>query len=214
MSKICFVIGAGETDGIIIKNPAFVIAADGGYEVLKKQGITPNITVGDFDSLGYIPKDVTVKKLPAKKDETDLFESLSEGMKKGYDTFVIYGGTGGRFDHTLANIQNISRISDMKATAFLVGKNEIMTVIKNGSFSFPAALTGTVSVFSLTDTSEGVSETGLEYSLKDATLKNTCPVGVSNTFTGKESTVSVKNGKLLIVWKEDTEHFISRIAGM
>ena len=54
-------------------------------------------------------------------------------------------------------------------------------------------------MFSLSDTSKGVSEEGLLYSLNDATLYNDNPLGVSNEFIGNPSKISVKDGCLLII---------------
>ena len=47
---------------------------------------------------------------------------------------------------------------------------------------------------------EGVDLEGLYYPLKDGTLTAGFPLGVSNHFTGKEATISVKNGSLLVLW--------------
>ena len=84
---------------------------------------------------------------------------------------------------------------------FLVGEGMITTVIVNESFHFECF--DTVSVFSLSDVSKGVSLSGLKYSLSDATLSNGFPLGVSNEGKGAV-TVSVRDGELLLMWKADT----------
>ena len=57
MKNICYIIGAANTDNMYIDKQGcdFIIAADGGLAALEAAGIAPDLVVGDFDSLGYIP---------------------------------------------------------------------------------------------------------------------------------------------------------------
>ena len=66
--------------------------------------------------------------------------------------------------------------------------------------SFEKEMTGKISVFSLSDISEGVSIKGLKYGLENADLTNLFPLGVSNEFCGKPSEITVKSGLLLIIY--------------
>jgi thiamine pyrophosphokinase len=50
------------------------------------------------------------------------------------------------------------------------------------------------------DTARGVSIRGAKYCVEDVKLTNNFPLGVSNSFTGKDAEISVKEGKLLIIW--------------
>ena len=51
---VCYVVGAGECDSLPIKKQDgdMIISADGGAKYLKKFGLTADIFIGDFDSLG------------------------------------------------------------------------------------------------------------------------------------------------------------------
>ena len=71
--KKCIIFGSVETDfyNDIINKDDLVIAADGGLKNTEKFNITPNLIVGDFDSLNYIPKGENVVVHPAIKDEID-----------------------------------------------------------------------------------------------------------------------------------------------
>ena len=199
--KICFIVGAGENYGININSRKYdmIIAADGGLSYLNEKGICPDFIIGDFDSFkGRIPEDAIV--LPQKKDITDMQAAVELGIEKGYDTFVIYGGTGGRADHTFANIQILAFAAEKGAKGFLIDEKNIYTVIKDNKICFDETYEGFISIFSLSDVSEGVYESGLKYTLENTMLKNTFPLGVSNEFTGKESFVSVEKGKILIIY--------------
>lgn len=83
----------------------FVITADAGFRYLEQAGILADLVIGDFDTLKEISTGANVVRLSCEKDDTDILAAVREGIKAGYAEFHIYGGTGGRFDHTLANLQ-------------------------------------------------------------------------------------------------------------
>ena len=115
MKPACTVVGAMEP-GPMVLAPGLVIAADGGLAHLKAQGAAPDLTVGDFDSLGYVP-DGNVIRHPPEKDDTDTMLALRLGLERGYDTFVLYGCLGGRMDHAYANFQAV--LAEDPAFAFI-----------------------------------------------------------------------------------------------
>lgn len=182
----------------VISERDIVIAADKGYEILKNHGITPHITVGDFDSSSEIPEE-NVMVLPVEKDITDTHAAVNLALEKGADEIHIYGGMGGRPDHTFANYSLVAGLASKGIKAYLKGENYSITAVKNASISFKGSVGKTVSVFSWTEISSGVSLKGLKYPLSDASLSKDFSLGVSNSFSENEATVSVKNGTLLIM---------------
>lgn len=177
----------------------FVIAADGGLKHTEKLGISPDMILGDFDSLGYIPDSAAV--FPVEKDDTDSMLSAKLGLERGCRRFVIYGGMDGqRLDHTVANFQILQYLAERGAEAYLVGKQYIATALRNGEIIFESAAEGIVSVFCVGADATGVSIEGLRYSLTDGTLTSGYPLGVSNHFMGQRARISVKDGCLLILW--------------
>lgn len=210
---ICYIVGAGENYGLDFtpKKEDFVIAADAGFHYLRDSGITPDLIVGDFDSLSDIPQDGNVLKLAAEKDDTDMSVAIKEGICAGYREFHIYGGTGGRMDHTIANIQMLAYLSEKKMRGWLFHRDSVLTVITDGKLILDRDCSGYVSVFSYSEKSAGVYLRNLKYELNDATLTNRFPLGVSNEFIGKESSITVETGMLLIVFPRGTQkhiHFI------
>lgn len=177
----------------------FVIACDGGYSYCQQKGINADLVVGDFDSLGCAPEHPNVIVLKPEKDETDTGWAVKEGLDRGYKEFVIYGGTGGRISHTMANIQLLSDLASKGCHGILIGIDSWYRVICNEEICFEADREGYLSVFSLGDKAEGVYEEGLKYKLDDAVLYKENPVGVSNEFIGRKSKVSVRNGVLLLI---------------
>lgn len=205
-SPVCYIFGAGEFSPceITLSDDDLVIAADGGYDHLIHIGLRADIALGDFDSVTSpeLWEDTICERYTysPEKDDTDMILAIKLGLSKGYRTFAIYGGLGGRLDHTIANIQALSYIAAEGAQAILYHEDYELTVIKNSSYTIPKEVNGCVSVFSLSDRSENVTIKGLKYEVEGVTLSNTFPLGVSNETTGKKGIISVENGILLILW--------------
>ena len=195
----CYIIGAGDFFGFK-KRPCgddFVIAADGGYAVCQSEGIVPDLILGDFDSLGWVPVEGNVLRVPVEKDDTDMMLAVKEGLKHGCNCFHIYGGTGGRLDHTIANLQTLLYIKTHGANGFLYDNKCCFTVLRNEKRTFTARDSGVFSVFALQGEAKGVTVSGGQYETSNLTLKEYVPVGVSNCFMGKPVTIEVLDGILL-----------------
>lgn len=236
-SGICYVVGAGDCLGLEFQPTAedFVIAADAGVQYLEQCDIAADLIIGDFDTLGNAPAGTNVITLSYEKDDTDMFAAVREGIKAGYTEFHLYGGTGGRIDHTIANLQVLAYLAENgwkgylhcprnsfvwpvdkeppKASCSEMFRNEpgsesIITAVTNGELAFSSFPDGYISVFSYSEKSEGVYLQGLKYPLVNATLINTFPIGTSNEFIGEKSRISVKNGTLLIVFPREAKEKI------
>lgn len=198
----CVIFCAAEFDALArpLAEDDFVIAADGGLRHTEKLGIVPQEILGDFDSLGYTPTGANV--FPVEKDDTDAMLAVRRGLALGYREFVLYGSVdGSRLDHTVANFQTLQFLADRGAVGYLVGKDFLITVVKDGAIAFPAGCRGTVSVFCLGSDASGVTLEGLYYPLKNGTLTAGFPLGVSNHFTGEPARISVAQGSLLVLWQ-------------
>ena len=200
--KKCYIVGAGVDYGLDfeVKDGDFVIAVDGGLNYLQKHGIAVDLTIGDFDSINEKPTQGNVIALDRDKDYSDTFAAVLKGIDEGYETFHIYCGTGGRFDHTLANIQVLSYLSLNNKRGYLIGRDYVVTAITNSSISFDSCCCGTISVFSYTNESAGVCLQGLKYEVENYSLTSSFPIGVSNEFIGVDSTVRVADGTLIIIF--------------
>ncbi len=197
----CLIFCAGGFAGLLepIAPDDYSIAADGGLVHTQALGLTPNMILGDFDSLGYVPEGSTV--FPVEKDDTDAMLAVKKGLELGYRDFLLYGSLDGpRLDHSVANFQTLQYLADRGATGLLVGKTQIVTVVKDGKISFPAGKEGIVSVFCMGTDAHGVTIRGLKYALEKGTLTAGFPLGVSNHFTGQAAEISVENGSLLVIY--------------
>ena len=207
--KKCIIIGAGDltVGSVAVGEEDLVIAVDGGINYCGVLEIEPDIMVGDFDSVNdaqreailnmkeQIPDRVVVLK--PEKDDTDMLAALKLGLEKGYDYFLLYGATGGRLEHTLANIQCLLFLKNHGAVGYLMDGSGMIFVMRNEEVKLRANLEGYFSLFCLGKEAKGVTIKGLKYELEDYTMTNAFPIGVSNEFIGKEATVSVRDGELV-----------------
>ena len=199
--KRCVIFCAGGFDGLLdpIRPDDHIIAADGGLSHVQALGLTPHTVLGDFDSLGYVPEAATV--FPVEKDDTDAMLAVRHGLSLGYRHFLLYGGLeGSRLDHTVANFQTLQFLADRGAEGCLIGKDCIVTLLKNGTLRFPAGSSGILSLFCMGKDAKGVTLEGTKYPLQGGTLTAGFPLGVSNRLLGTKACVTVEDGSLLVIY--------------
>lgn len=202
MEKICVIVGAMEPGVLVLPAGALVIAADAGLGHLERRGVRPDLIVGDFDSLGRAPEGGHVIRHPVEKDDTDMLLAVKTGLARGCGKFLLYGGLGGRLDHTYANLQTLEFLAEHGGQGWLLGDGLAATAIRNGRLDFAPGRQGAISVFCPGGQASGVDLTGLYYPLRDAVLTGGFPLGVSNRFTGTAASVSVRDGTLLVMWDQ------------
>lgn len=213
-------------DCIQLNSTDYIICADGGYDLAKKESIVPHLIIGDFDSM--VAKDIWIEaetglteivKVPSEKDDTDTMLCVKHGLEMGFHQMIILGGIGGRLDHTLANLQALSyfvdtcssqaNLSGKEKSIWLLSNKNKATLIENEEISitqeFP--IRNRQSKLSLVSYSEkciGTTITNVKYPLKEATLTHSVPLGISNEFLGDSPvTIKVLDGKLLILLSID-----------
>ena len=198
--KTCIIFCAAEFDGLLAPIPedALVIAADGGLRHTQSLGIAPDVILGDFDSLGYVPADSRV--FPVEKDDTDAMLAVRVGLERGCGSFLLYGAMDGpRLDHTVANFQTLAHLAARGARGWLIGRDYVATVISGNGLAFAEDAAGIVSLFCLGGAAEVTLE-GLKYPLNRGTLTPDFPLGVSNHFTGAPARIMAHTGLVLAMW--------------
>ncbi len=198
----CFIYAAGSFFGLreMPRPGDLQIAADAGLRLCRELGRTPDLVLGDFDSMDVSEAPADALHVPVEKDDTDTGLALREGLRRGCREFFIYGGTGGRrLDHTLANLQSLAFLRENGARGWLYDRDFVYTVIKNETLTLRREVDwGLVSLFALGDRARGVTLTGLQYPLDHAELTCAFPLGVSNHFAEERAAVTVEDGLLLV----------------
>ncbi|MGP1570200.1 MAG: thiamine diphosphokinase, partial [Eubacteriales bacterium] len=185
-----------------IKKNDFIICADKGYSYAKSAKIKPNMLIGDFDSLNIdMPDDISIEHYPSEKNDTDTMLCLKYALERDFDEIILIGGIGGRIDHTIANIQAMAYTLDnwkgndryQKRISMIDDKNWLI-LIKNNAISLTGREGQLLSIASFSNESKKVTTSGLHWNLREATLTNTFPLGVSNYFEDRKVNISVGDG--------------------
>ncbi len=209
LKKRIFIISGGEIrDPLFLKDRlAFaersdLICADRGALHLYRLGLVPEAIIGDMDSLGlelmrfFEEEGCRFIRYPERKDETDTELALAYAFLQEPESIHIFGATGGRLDHTLANISLLVSGAEKGIPVALVNEwGDIFLVHKN--YRLEGEVGQTVSFFPLTLSVEGITLEGFEYPMEGGVMKLGHPVGISNRLKAAQGLIAVKSGYLL-----------------
>ena len=177
----------------------YVVFCDSGLKHLDGLQIEPSLIVGDFDSHANPHLDVETIVLPCEKDDTDTVFAVKEAVKRGFEDFLLVGVVGARLDHTLANTSILLYLDALGKKGRIIDDYSEMEIVS----SEPISISEEFSFFSLlniTGCAKGITVTGAKYPLQDAEITCEYQYGVSNeVLAGETATVSVKEGKLLLI---------------
>lgn len=178
----------------------FIVCADSGYSFAKKAGLTPNLIIGDFDSLKEeLPQNTEVVKLNTHKDDTDTEHCVMECIRRGYKDFLLLGSIGGRTDHTFANIATLAFLSEYNYNGIARNNGEEIRILKEGSYEMNNKKGLIFSVFPYGCESVNVTYKGAEYMLNNKTLTYNVSRGISNVFVNDEAEITINRGRAILL---------------
>ena len=198
-NKICSII-CGSPDGRLDRSlvEGLVICADSGLDHALDAGIQPDIVVGDFDSCTVqLPQGVECIRVSPVKDDTDTILAADTAIARGCSELRFFCATGGRFDHTFANVQMLEYLSKKGVSAILYGGCETIRLLTEGECASLRKHDGFVSVFALSDKAV-VSECGMKYPLDRYELSRSFPLGVSNEIAADTALITVHSGIVIL----------------
>lgn len=201
----CVIIGGGDCSEEFLKqhiNPEndYIICADSGYDYAISAGLVPDLLIGDFDSISVVPKLESKITLPVEKDVTDCVAAYNEGLKLGFSDFVLFGGTGGRFEHTFANISLMANASKANINFEIVDEMHTFRSVTDSFVILSRKANQQVSVFAFGGVAYGVTLKGFHYPLSDFNLDPfNCALSTSNDISDKFGEITVKSGTVVIV---------------
>lgn len=180
-----------------LKKSEFIIAADSGYDYCLKADISPDILIGDFDSVeGKIDEKIAKISLPSKKDKTDFEVCLDYCIDEKINVARVFGASGGRPGHSLAAIFAALKAFKNGLEIKLVSENNEMFFANNEVEIFKDK--PYISIFAL-EKNAVVSLYGFEYPLESFELENCSPLGVSNEIIGEKGIIKVSSGNILVI---------------
>jgi len=181
-----------------------LLAADGGARHALALGLTPDVVIGDMDSLNEQDqarlRAVGTRLLvhPPDKDETDLELALSYALEQGAASITVLGALGGRLDQLLANILLLTMPALAEREVRLVDGAQTAFVVRDAA-RLEGQVGDTVSLIPLRGDARGVTTGGLLYPLEDDVLPFGLGLGVSNEITATPVSIRLRQGLLLCV---------------
>lgn len=210
MKILIFSNGAYQNENFYLQelkklNKAFIIGADGGANMLRKLNVLPNLVIGDMDSITannllYYQQHplVDVEKYPVMKDETDTEIAIMRAIEMTPDEVLLYGTLGNRFDHSLANVYLLLRLTAAGIKARMIDEvNEIMILKQSSDFNFE--LGTIISLLPIDGRVEGIKITGFQYPILNQSMETQTPYGISNVVNSANQSIEFEKGMLLLV---------------
>lgn len=178
----------------------FFIYCDSGLCHLQSLESRPDLIIGDFDSWsGPLPHDVETIVLPREKDDTDTMFAIKEGIRRGFERFLLLGVCGARLDHTLVNVYALLYLDSAGKKAKLVDDHSEMEIVSASPAYIPDSFPY-FSLLSIAGTARGVTIEDAKFPLKDGVITSESQYATSNeVLPGQTAKVTVAAGRLLLV---------------
>ena len=181
------------------------IAADSGYHTAVALGERIDLLLGDFDSIGDVPRDsgIEIQQVPAEKDYTDTQLAVEIAIDRGATDIIIIGGLTGRLDHTLSTLAILEELHARKIYGTVTDGQSRARYMKSSSTLIARSPYKYLSIIAADEVVKGVDIEGCKYPLKKATLRRCHQFAVSNEITGNVAFIAVKKGGVYIIESRD-----------
>ncbi|WP_062319863.1 thiamine diphosphokinase [Halolactibacillus sp. JCM 19043] len=189
------------------------IGCDRGSLYILEESLPLFQAIGDFDSVTAEERQ-RIKQhakhmhlFPADKDDSDLELAVKSIQQQPEDTLIFYGITGGRLDHTLANLALLKRLVKRNIKAKMIDRYHTMDVYVPGVHKVQLNPERYISILPATEKVIGVTLDGFKYPLVDRTLEEGSSLTLSNHLLTIEGSISFTKGILIVISAEDQETF-------
>ena len=174
-----------------------IIGADKGALHALNNGIIPDISIGDFDSVNEIEfekiKNNSKKliQLNKIKDSSDTHEAIK--LVSNYDEIHILGGIKGkRIEHLFSNIIDLINYPNLS----IMDEDSLIETINDNNYK----VKDNYKFVSLYAIDEAIIDLiGFKYELNNYLLKRNDPLCLSNEIINNPK-INLKKGKLLIIY--------------
>lgn len=183
-----------------------VIAADSGVDSAFALGLTPDVAIGDLDSISSSglerlrSSDVPILRSPVDKDATDTELALAHLLDVGATDAILLSPGGGRLDHAHGVFSALA--SPLLATIALeavIDVAHITVVHAPTSRVVPRRGSHLTALHAMNGIARGVRTSGLRWNLSDEELAPWVSRGVSNEMIDAQATVALSDGVILVV---------------
>ena len=188
-----------------------VIACDSGMEFFRRNGLYPDLILGDFDSTDKTTVDyfkeqteVRLEQFPAQKDWTDTELAVRRGLELEPEHIDLVGATGTRLDHVLGNLQLLALGLEAEVSIFLLdANNRIRLADRPLKLKKSEQYGDFISLIPYGGEVSGLTLKGMKYPLEGAILRQDVSLGISNEIVDDEALISFEKGKLYVMETKD-----------
>ena len=196
--KMLLIVGGADFSEELFKevydNEIPIIAADGGVNFLTEKNISPELVIGDLDSVSEQKiQNIEPEKIIriSEQDSTDLEKVLFNTQSP---LTIGIGFLGSQIDHELAALSALVKFSHKKI--IFIGEHDIVFLVPP-SFSLRSFNGMRVSLYPLDEVK--VHSDGLKWATDGLTMKPTGQLGTSNKAIGKSIHLAPDKPNLLII---------------
>ena len=183
----CVIIGGAEISNYefvreYLRPEDFCIFCDCGLEHEAGLGVRADLVVGDFDS-HELPVDISPEKLivlPREKNDTDTMYAIRDGIRRGFEEFLLIGVIGARLDHTLVNVYGLLKLAMAGKFAKILDDYSEMEIILPGDVKRVSGEFRYFSLVSISGIARGVNITGAKFALEDGEIRSEYQFATSN----------------------------------
>jgi len=188
-----------------------LIAADGGAKYFFDIGLTPQVIIGDMDSIDSdtwrTKSGIEYIRYPADKEKSDAELAVEYALEHGCGQVILVAATGGRLDHILGNIALVASYPGQ--VAILDGISTLVAVDKSKKCMLHGKIGSIVSLMPCSTNPLKAKTNGLKYPLQDECLISATH-GLSNELSQTEACICVSDGILLVyIENQDTSYQVS-----
>lgn len=191
---------------------AKIIAIDKGIETLYDLKIEPDYILGDFDS---VDKDIYIKfiqmyekanilRFNSRKDYTDTELGIRNAIDHKANKITLFGGTGTRIDHMLANIRTLYLAHEQGIFAQIIDSNNRIYLAEGNVELYKNDVYGKyISVLPYKEDIKDITMKGFKYEIENAIMPYGASLGVSNEIIEDKAIISSKEGIFIIIESND-----------
>lgn len=179
-----------------------VMILDGALSQIAQYSITPDIIIGDFDSvdaetLKQYEKNSQIQIVhDIDQSTTDLEKALHYLCAINPRSVTICNALGKRSDHTLYNLRLLKRFHEKLSHMQMITEHEKIIFVRDTTIRLSSSHKQIISLFGFPNAA--ISSTNLKYELNNLALEFAAQESISNIMLPGETTITVQGDALLI----------------
>jgi len=181
-----------------LKDIDLFICADGGANTAARFGLTPDLIIGDLDSITPNTRRklsrVQTKRI-VSQNSTDLEKAISWAARNSVSEVIVLAATGKRLDHAIGNLSALAKFSRKLNVRFVDDESELLYVGRSFRSEFNV---GTVVSLIPLSGCRGIVTKGLKWELRNESLMLGRRESTSNVVKWSPVRIKVRNGDLLL----------------